>query len=151
MSILSHLASFLEVSARGLRRMDGEHAKPADAVVPMGTPRHAPAPKRVATLPQPHPLGFWLCTHSTFDDFQVGHAYSCRTMPQTGCMRILPYEGSSWSPYWQPHDGRFCYAAKDLDFVYLGPTLPEGQSVDLRTEKDRIEARFAARRAAIAA
>lgn len=151
MSILSRLASLLEVSARGLRRMDGGRAEPAYAEVSMKMPRHAAAAKRVMTPPKPHPLGFWLCTHSTFDDFQVGHAYSCRTMPLTGCIRILPYEGSSWSPYWQPHDGRFCYAAKDLDFVYLGPTLPEGQSVDLRTDKDRVEARFAARRAAIAA
>ena len=109
------------------------------------------APEAARTPPKPHPIGFWLCTRSTFDDFQVGHAYHCRTMPNTGCIRILPYEGSSWSPYWQPHDGRFCYAAKDLDFVYLGTTLPEGQSVDLRSEKQRIDARLAARRTAIAA
>jgi len=150
MSILSAVASLLESAASALRRADGPTpsplaAAPVRAVVP--TPIHA-VHKPVSA---PHPGGFWRCTHSTFDEFVVGMAYHCHEQTGTSCMRIYPYTGSVWAPYWQPHDGRFCYPPKDLEFVYLGRKLPDGETVDARTKDERIAARMAAHGTAIAA
>jgi hypothetical protein len=142
MSILSTVATILESAAASLRRAD-EPTSRAAIVAPLRAVRDAVSP--------PHPGGFWRCTHSTFDDFVVGMAYHCREQSGTSCMRIYPHSGSFWAPYWQPHDGRFCYPAKDLEFVYLGRTLPDGETVDARTGEERKAARLAARGMAMAA
>jgi hypothetical protein len=136
MPILSAVASLLESAAAGLRRAGEVSTKtaveaPAGAVV-----------QRIA--PEQRPIGYWRCVSSKFDDFKPGHAYLCIRTEGTGCIRIPPYEGSVWSPYWQPHNGTFCYPRSDLDFVYLGTTLPEGEMRDLRTRDDRVAARLEA-------
>jgi len=95
--------------------------------------------------PFPHPVGFWLCTLSTFDDFVVGHAYPA--IRDGSSVRVHPYPGSSWAPYWQRDEGRFCYPEHTLNFTYLGAQLPSGHPVDVRTGNARIAARVTARAA----
>ena len=143
MPILSAIASMLESAAAVLRR-----AGETSTVEAMKAPVRAVV-QRIA--PEQHPIGFWRCTHSTFDDFLPGHAYRCRRSENTGCIRIAPYEGSFWSPYWQPHDQRFCYADKDLQFTYLGTKLPDGEKIDERTHEQRVTERFRTNRLAKAA
>jgi hypothetical protein len=119
------LAALLERVAASLRA--------AAAREPVRRPAQVVRPAR----PHPrHPHGFWLCTHSTFDQFLVGCAYHADAS-DGGSVRVRPYTGSSWAPFWQADEGRFCYPARDIDFVYLGPTLPEGQRIDTRTMADR--------------
>ena len=79
-----------------------------------------------------HPLGYWRCTHvrEKFPEgFVAGGIYEDRHEPAgTVSIRIIPADHDSWSPYWNPWKGRFCYEARDIDFEYLGASLPEGEA-----------------------
>lgn len=152
MTIRSAIAGLLEGVAASLRAAD----RPVTAM-PSAT-SEAPAAKPVvkakpvgkakpSDIVLDYPVGFWLCTLSTFDEFLVGCAYPATRQNGGRCVRVNPYSGSTWAPYWEYGVGRFCYPEHKLDFVYLGPSLPAGQAVDARTLQDRIDER-AARRAA---
>ena len=144
MGIRSAIATALEGAAAALRRSE----RPAAS---LPSPANDTAPARVRRIPPkavpPHPEGFWLCTVSTFDDFLVGHAYPA--IRNGSGVRVFPFRGSTWAPYWQFDEGRFCYPEHQLDFTYLGAVLPDGHPVDARSERQRTEARLA-RRAATA-
>lgn len=133
MTLRHALAAVLDGWAARLRGPTTENATTASPPPPQSPPA-LPSARAM----RHHPRGFWLCTHSTFTDFVVGFAYPA--YERHSGVRIYPYEGSSWAPYWQPDEGRFCYPAKDLDFVYLGSKLPAGQAVDTRTLPQRIAA-----------
>lgn len=84
------------------------------------------------------PVGWWICTHSTFRQFTPGAAYPCvqsgfsllvrntwceaEVIPDTQrACRIFPQMAPGWSPYWEETEGRFCYDPAELDFAYLAP------------------------------
>lgn len=79
-----------------------------------------------------HPLGYWRCTHAGemfAHDFAVGSVYEARHEPAgTSCVRVIPANHSSWAPYWDGHRGRFCYEPHQIDFEYVGPVLPAGET-----------------------
>lgn len=79
-----------------------------------------------------HPLGYWRCTHvdEMFGrDFAVGSIYEARHEPTgTTSVRIIPTNYGSWAPYWDEHRQRFCYAPHQIDFEYVGPVLPVGET-----------------------
>ena len=79
-----------------------------------------------------HPLGYWRCTHvnETFEkDFAVGCVYEARHEPAgTSCVRVIPTDHSGWAPYWDERRGRFCYEPHQIDFEYVGPVLPIGET-----------------------
>lgn len=137
MSMLSSVATLLESTAAALRRADGRR-----------TPKAIVAPVQALLdmmKPDQHPLGYWLCTHSTFDDFVVGLAYHCRQNERRSGARIYPYHDSYWSPYWVSEQKRFCYGPADLQFTYIGPGVPKREMLDTRTYAQRVAARHAAR------
>lgn len=78
-----------------------------------------------------HPLGYWRCTKATrpfLGKFVEGGIYLARYEPAgTTSIRVIPAEHDHWSPYWSPHQGRFCYEPHRLDFEYLGEQLPKGE------------------------
>ena len=171
MSIATIIATALEAGAAALRRMDA--GSPASATPTPETAGPTPETAQEATdgseasmvsriaeslfgpRPSARPLGYWRCTHAAprapFDEFTVGAIYACRTQEGTNSRRISPYAGSTWSPYWQDHDRRFCYPSKDLDFEYIGLILPAGET-EVSALPERVRARraevLAARRAA---
>ena len=78
------------------------------------------------------PIGYWRCTHSTghFErSFEPGRIYRATNMPvETSSIRIIPSDYHLWAPYWDHNAKRFCYPAEDLDFEYLGPSIPDGET-----------------------
>lgn len=144
MGIRSAIASMLESAAAAVRG-----SQPQPPVPPVAANDTAPLPVRrappKAAVPFPHPEGFWLCTVSTFDDFLVGHAYPA--IRNGSGVRVFPFRGSTWCPYWEFHNGRFCYPEHQLDFTYLGTSLPEGYPGDARSEQQRTDERLARRKA----
>lgn len=143
MTVRSAVAGLLEGIAASLRASVALDTTVGDAA-DLTTAGTRPSPGRVDAFP--HPVGFWLCTVSTFDDFLVGHAYPA--IRDGSSVRVHPYPNSSWAPYWQSDEGRFCYQSSMLDFVYLGATLPSGHPVDTRSREQRIQDRFERRDAA---
>lgn len=137
MSILSSVATLLESTAAALRRADDRSA-PKTIVAPIRA-------KLGLMAQDEHPIGYWLCTHSTFDEFIVGLAYQCRQNNRRSGARIYPYHDSYWSPYWVPEQKRFCYGPADLQFTYIGPDTPKREMLDTRTYTQRVAARHAAR------
>lgn len=79
-----------------------------------------------------HPLGYWRCTHVDemfARSFAVGSVYEARPEPAgTSDIRIIPTNHSCWAPYWDEHRQRFCYAPHQIDFEYVGPALPVGET-----------------------
>ena len=79
-----------------------------------------------------HPLGYWRCTHVNemfAHGFAVGSIYEARHEPAgTSSIRVIPTNHSGWSPYWDKRRQRFCYEAHQIDFEYVGPVLPAGET-----------------------
>jgi hypothetical protein len=144
MTIRSIIADMLEAMATSLRAADAPTGRPPVAANDTGPRKRVVRRPRAKSEHAPHPEGFWLCTVSTFDDFLVGHAYPA--IRDGSSVRVHPYRGSSWAPYWQFDDGRFCYPEHQLDFTYLG-SEPAGHPVDTRTLQQRIDERTARRAA----
>jgi hypothetical protein len=92
------------------------------------TPASPASPKAAANDTQTviKPLGWWRCKHA--DDwasshFTVGELYECRH-DTAGSPRIYPFQGSSWAPFWQEHNGKFCYERSTMDFEFVGRKRP---------------------------
>lgn len=81
---------------------------------------------------QVHPLGYWRCTYVNkmfAHGFEVGSIYEARHEPAgTSSVRVIPTNHSGWSPYWDRHRQRFCYEAHQIDFEYVGPVMPAGET-----------------------
>lgn len=72
------------------------------------------------------PLGIWKCTKSKYSGFEEGGNYVCK-LDQTGNPRIYPDNFYGWAPYWENHNGKFCYPKDELNFKYIGRR--EGEQV----------------------
>lgn len=83
-------------------------------------------------IPEFSAMGYWKCTHSddTFQrSFVPGGIYRAVRLPAgSSSIRIIPANYSCWAPYWEGSKKRFCYEPHELDFEYIGTSLPHGET-----------------------
>lgn len=118
MSLLERLAICFDKAAKSIREIDKRRALPGSSF--------SRALYTVVPAADAYPLGFWRCTVSSgsiFSQFKVGQFYHC-SRDAAGVPRIYPARGSSWAPYWVSGQDRFCYSTSEIDFEFVGPSLP---------------------------
>ena len=118
MSILERLAICFDKAAHSIREIEKRRTMTGSS---LSTALHSVLPAADA-----YPLGFWRCTVSSdsiFSQFKVGQFYHC-SPDAAGVPRIYPKRGSSWAPYWVFGQDRFCYSTSEIDFEFVGASLP---------------------------